>query len=281
MNGCSRHVNWICSPTCSILYPVKIELYAKEMANSSHQGNGIYNPAKLKLTLKIAISKLKYIQDKKQAVSRQQKRLIADLLKRGRENNALIRVELTIREDIYIELLEILELYCELLAARIMLLSDPSTTTCDPSLKEAVSSVIYAADHSELKELITIKDILVHKFGVDFGRKALTNEEGIVPKKVISKCNLVVVPESLTTSYLCEIAKVYDVPYSGLRDENSDDLEKSESVSVSTKDNENLRSVEANEGNKDRPNQKQSNDLKVKPADDFEALKARFDKLKG
>ena len=251
------------------------------MANLSHQGNSVYNQGKLKLTLKIAISKLKYIQDKKQAVSRQQKRLIADLLKRGRENNALIRVELTIRDDVYIELLEILELYCELLAARIVLLSDPSRTTCDPSLKEAVSSIIYAADHSELKELITIKDILIHKFGVDFGRKALTNEEEIVPKKVISKCNLVVIPESLTISYLCEIAKVYDVPYSGLKRENINDLQTSDSLSDTAKKNENQSSVEANEGSKDRPNQRQVKDSRAKPADDFEALKARFDRLKG
>jgi vacuolar protein sorting-associated protein IST1 len=47
---------------------------------------------------------------------------LAQLLETGKEQSARIRVENIIREDLNVELLEILELYCELLLARIGLL---------------------------------------------------------------------------------------------------------------------------------------------------------------
>lgn len=103
------------------------------------------NQTKLKTSLKMAISKLKFIQDKKTALTKQQRRQLADLLNQGKESSAKIRVENIIRDDIYIELLEFLELYCELLLARISIILDQSRTTCDPGLKEAVHSIIYAA----------------------------------------------------------------------------------------------------------------------------------------
>ena len=76
------------------------------------------NQTKLKTSLKMAISKLKFIQDKKTALTKQQRRQLADLLNQGKESSAKIRVENIIRDDIYIELLEFLELYCELLLAK-------------------------------------------------------------------------------------------------------------------------------------------------------------------
>lgn len=75
------------------------------------------NPLRLKTALKMAISKLRFIQEKT-AITKQQRRQLSELLSQGKESSSKIRVENIIRDDIYIELLEILELYCELLLAR-------------------------------------------------------------------------------------------------------------------------------------------------------------------
>jgi vacuolar protein sorting-associated protein IST1 len=70
----------------------------------------------------MAINRLRLIQQKESAIAKQQRRAMAQLLESGKEQSARIRVENIIREDINVELLEILELYCELLLARIGLL---------------------------------------------------------------------------------------------------------------------------------------------------------------
>jgi len=77
---------------------------------------------------------------------------------------------IVINEDIYIELLELLELYCELLIARFGLVEPKcvlsldlyrpvphqsfpvfSTREPDPAVSEGICSIIYAAPRTELK----------------------------------------------------------------------------------------------------------------------------------
>ena len=57
-------------------------------------------------------------QQKESALSKVARRQMAQLLEVGKEESARIRVENIIRQDISVELMEILELYCELLLAR-------------------------------------------------------------------------------------------------------------------------------------------------------------------
>ena len=61
-------------------------------------------------------------QQKESALSKVARRQMAQLLEVGKEESARIRVENIIRQDISVELMEILELYCELLLARIGLM---------------------------------------------------------------------------------------------------------------------------------------------------------------
>jgi vacuolar protein sorting-associated protein IST1 len=82
------------------------------------------------------VQRLRTLQEKKEAQAKAARRDIATLLERGKVETARIKVEnsnsylrrisvsssyrslLVINEDIYLELLELLELYCELLIAR-------------------------------------------------------------------------------------------------------------------------------------------------------------------
>jgi vacuolar protein sorting-associated protein IST1 len=83
------------------------------------------------------VQRLRTLQEKKEAQAKTARRDIATLLERGKAETARIKVEssmsylhlisvsvshgtfrIVINEDIYLELLELLELYCELLIAR-------------------------------------------------------------------------------------------------------------------------------------------------------------------
>lgn len=182
------------------------------------------NRTRLKTTLKMAISKLKFLQEKKTALTKQQRRQLADLLGAGKESSAKIRVENIIRDDIYIELLEYCELYCELLLARILIILDVHRTSVDPGLKEAVLLVMYSSHHTEIKELVMLGDMLRLKYGHEFASQVLANENNeYVPAKIVKRCDIEPPSEVLVDLYLTEIARAYGVPYSGLSESTNDD----------------------------------------------------------
>lgn len=242
------------------------------------------NATRLKTSIKMAISKLKFIQDKKTALAKQQRRQLADLLGQGKELSAKIRVENIIRDDIYVELLEYLELYCELLLARIGMITDINRQTCDSNLAEAVQSVIYSAQYTELKEMTSLKELLIHKYGVEFGKIAVENTDGVVPEKIVKRCEVEVPSETLVNLYLCEIARAYEAPYSGLAEY---ELIQAENDQSQDKDDDDDDDGNGSGGQKvkvaEEPvsvaNELPGTSVKT-PKDDFDALKARFAALK-
>lgn len=82
----------------------------------------MYNPTRLKVQLKLSINRLKMLQAKKTSLNQQHRREIGLLLEKGKDESARIRVEHIIRDDLLIEAMENLELYCDLLLARFGLL---------------------------------------------------------------------------------------------------------------------------------------------------------------
>lgn len=165
---------------------------------------------KLKVQLKLSIARLRMVQQKDEAVSKQQRRAMAALLESGKIESARIRVENIIRSDITTELHEILELYCELLLARTGLLEG---ATCDPGLEEAVKSLIYAAPRTDVKELQQVRVLLVEKYGKDFALQAIENNDGKVAPKVVNKLRVEPPPQALVDGYLEEIARTYGVDW--------------------------------------------------------------------
>ncbi|KAG7004740.1 hypothetical protein G7Y79_00023g053240 [Physcia stellaris] len=164
--------------------------------------------SKIKVQLKLAISRLRMVQQKDTAIAKQQRRAMAQLLEQGKEESARIRVENIIRSDIDTELLEILELYCELLLARTGLLE---AKDCDPGLEEAIKSIIYAAPRTEVKELQQTRQLLVEKYGKDFALQAIENSDGKVAERVVKKLKVEPPAQELVTLYLKEIARTYGV----------------------------------------------------------------------
>lgn len=170
--------------------------------------------------MKLAIARLRMVQKRDEALSKNQRRVMAQLLEVGKVESARIRVENIIRSDITTELHEILELYCELVLARAGLLEAP---TCDPGLEEAVKSIIYAAPKTEIKELQAVRAILAEKFGKEFVLQAMENTDGKVSEKVVKKLSVTPPKEELIVGYLEEIAKAYGVKWPKKAQENLGD----------------------------------------------------------
>ncbi|KAL8892416.1 MAG: hypothetical protein Q9205_004142 [Flavoplaca limonia] len=166
--------------------------------------------SKLKVQLKLSISRLRMVQQKDTAIAKQQRRQMAHLLEQGKEESARIRVENIIRSDITTELLEILELYCELLLARIGLLEPKE---CDPGLEEAIKSIIHAAPRTDVKELQQARQLLVEKYGKEFALEAIENSDGKVAERVVKKLRVEPPEAMLVDLYLKEIAKTYGVDW--------------------------------------------------------------------
>lgn len=162
------------------------------------------------MQLKLAISRLRMVQQKDTALAKQQRRAMAQLLEQGKEESAKIRVENIIRSDIDTELLEILELYCELLLARTGLME---AKECDPGLEEAVKSIIYAAPRTDIKELQQVRALLVEKYGKEFAVDAMENKDDKVAERVLKKLRVEPPPAELVTLYLQEIARTYGITW--------------------------------------------------------------------
>ncbi|CDO92764.1 unnamed protein product [Kluyveromyces dobzhanskii CBS 2104] len=170
----------------------------------------------------MSIQRLRYAQEKQQALAKQSRREVAKLLSESKEQKAHYRVESLINDDIHIELLEILELYCELLHARVAIVNTITDEIClieshdDDGINEATRAIVYASIHApEIKELLQIKDLLGLKFGGEF-IKAIVDSKIGVPDKVLKKCSPRLPEQDLVELYLREIARTYEVSYSGL-----------------------------------------------------------------
>ncbi|KAF3933281.1 hypothetical protein ABW20_dc0107679 [Dactylellina cionopaga] len=166
--------------------------------------------SKLKVALKLSISRLRMVQQKQSAVAKINRRALAQIIEQGKLESAKIRVENIIREDINVELLEILELYCELLLARIGLMEMKEV---DPGLEEAIQSIIYAALRTDVKELAQVRVILVEKYGKAYAQTAIDNTDGKVAERVSKKLRVEPPSPELVELYMQEIAKTYHVPY--------------------------------------------------------------------
>ncbi|KAF7337604.1 hypothetical protein MSAN_02233700 [Mycena sanguinolenta] len=188
-----------------------------------------WNAPKAKVQLRLSVQRLRTLQQKKEAQAKASRRGpqppsfplilligaadVVSLLERGKTETARIKVETIINEDIHIELLELLELYSELLLARFGLL-DQNTREPDPGIAEGVCAIIHAAPRTELKELHILRDILMHKYGREFSVAVMENRDGCVSERVVRKLVNVTPSSELVDAYLHEIAKAYGVEWS-------------------------------------------------------------------
>ncbi|EXJ90203.1 hypothetical protein A1O1_03302 [Capronia coronata CBS 617.96] len=178
---------------------------------------------KLKSTLRLLIPRLRNAQKKDTALSIASRREMAELLAQSREASARIRVENIIHTDITVELMEILELYAELLLARAGLLDirdknikeGMTTGIDDTGLEEAAASIIYSAPRlpRDVRELGIVRNMLIERFGKEFAIKANENQDNCVPARVVDRLKVDPPSQKLVQAYLEEIARTYGVDW--------------------------------------------------------------------
>ncbi|XP_021807134.1 uncharacterized protein LOC110751022 [Prunus avium] len=126
-----------------------------------------FKPAKCKTSLKLAVSRIKLLKNKKDAQVKQIKRELAQLLETGQERTARIRVEHVLREEKTKAAYELIEIYCELIAARLPMIE--SQKNCPIDLKEAITSVVFASPRcADIPELMDVRKHFTAKYGKEF-----------------------------------------------------------------------------------------------------------------
>ncbi|KDE03217.1 hypothetical protein MVLG_06274 [Microbotryum lychnidis-dioicae p1A1 Lamole] len=170
-----------------------------------------WNSQRAKIQLKLAIQRLRLLAGKKTQLAKTTRREIASLLEKGKIESAGIKVEGVMGDDLTIELLEMLELYCELLLARFGLLEQ--VKEIDSGVSEAVIGIIHAAPRTELKELHLLRNMLMAKGGRDFAIACMDNTDNCVPERITSKLIVATPPPELVDLYLYEISKAYSIDW--------------------------------------------------------------------
>lgn len=110
-----------------------------------------------------------------------------------------------------VEAHEILELFCELLGGRMELIK--SCKDCPMDMQEAVYSLIYAADRTEIPELKEVKKQFKKKYGKEFVERGSTNFNGCVNERIVDKLSIYPPNKLLVKNYLSEIAKAHNVDW--------------------------------------------------------------------
>ncbi|KAI0001771.1 DUF292-domain-containing protein [Russula vinacea] len=174
-----------------------------------------WNSTKAKVPIySLSVQRLRTLQEKKGAQAKAARRDIATLLERGKAELHVSKWKavILINEDIHLELLELLELYCELLIARFGLV-EQNTREPDPAVSEGICSIIYAAPRTELKVLHVLRDLLMHKYGREFSVAVMENRDNCVSERVMKKIALDMPSADLVEGYLAEIARGYGVQW--------------------------------------------------------------------
>jgi hypothetical protein len=177
---------------------------------------GGFNPNKTKTQLRLCVSRIKLLQNKKNLIIRQQRKDIAGLLANGKEDSARIRVEALIQEQGCSIAYEILELYCELLSVRVELMKMNKSLPED--MRESVASVIYAARRcsAQLPELKAVKDQLLAKYGKDYIQRCQSDETCVLEQvnpRVIDSLAIKVPAPKHKLALLSEIALEHNVDW--------------------------------------------------------------------
>ena len=95
--------------------------------------------------------RIKLFKNKKTIQIQASKKAVANFLQEGKVEKARLEAERIVRDDFFIEAYDILELMCELVRDNVKLLE--AEDECPYDMVEAVSTILYAADRTEVPEL--------------------------------------------------------------------------------------------------------------------------------
>ena len=171
-----------------------------------------WHATRTKIQLKLAIQRSRMLQEKKAALHKKVRLEIAELVERHKLESARVKTESLIMDDIHLELLELLELYCETHYARFGLLEGRDNEP-DDAIREPMIAIIHAAHRTEVKELHVLQNMLSARYSTEFSEAALQNTENCVSERITRKLAFHLPPPEMVDAYLSEICKAYQVPF--------------------------------------------------------------------
>ena len=181
----------------------------------------------------MATHRIKIVINKKKVLIQTAKKEIANLLVEGKEEKACIRAESLIREDFTIEALEILDMLCDLCHERVRYIS--SNEDCPADIKQAVCSLIYAANKIDVKELGEVKSQFSWKYGSKFIKAAEENEDQVVNERIVKKLSVDPPSAFMVQGYLIDLSQEYELrwtPKTLLEDPNSSPMQPPSGFSI-------------------------------------------------
>ncbi|CAL8085457.1 unnamed protein product [Calicophoron daubneyi] len=169
--------------------------------------------SKLKSNLRLCNNRLGLLKKKKTEINLKNRREIAELLKDAKTERGRIKTEQIVREDYVVEVMEILQTYCDLLLSRFGIFE--AKAEVDPSLEAAIATLIWCVPRlgAEVNELNVIKQQFAAKYTKGYVDSCLENKLKKVNPAVIQKLDIVAPSPSLIEMYMMEIARAYDVTY--------------------------------------------------------------------
>ncbi|CAH1799124.1 unnamed protein product [Owenia fusiformis] len=171
------------------------------------------NYSKLRTNLRLSINRLKLLEKKKTEMGEKARKEIVNYITSNKIDRARIRVEHIVREDYLVEAMEILEMYCDLLLARMGLIENQKDL--DPGLEEAIATIIWITPRliSDVAELKTVTEQLTSKYSKEFADACRKNELSNVNQRIIQKMSVEAPPKLLIEKYLIEIARTYNAAF--------------------------------------------------------------------
>lgn len=172
-----------------------------------------FKPAKCKTSLKLAVSRIKLLKNRREAQLKQMKRDLAQLLQSGQDQTARIRVEHVVREEKTMAAYDLIEVYCEMIAARLPIIE--SQKNCPIDLKEAITSIIFASPRcSDIPELMEIRKHFTAKYGKDFISVALElRPECGVSRNLVEKLSATAPDGQTKIKILAAIAEEHNIKW--------------------------------------------------------------------
>ncbi|KAJ9688217.1 hypothetical protein PVL29_014103 [Vitis rotundifolia] len=172
-----------------------------------------FKSAKCKTSLKLAVSRIKLLKNRREAQLKQMKRDLAQLLESGQDQTARIRVEHVVREEKTMAAYDLVEVYCEMITARLPIIE--SQKNCPIDLKEAITSVIFASPRcSDIPELMEIRKHFTAKYGKDFiSAAAELRPECGVSRNLVEKLSATAPDGQTKIKILAAIAEEHNIKW--------------------------------------------------------------------
>ncbi|KAM0932542.1 putative vacuolar protein sorting-associated protein Ist1 [Dioscorea sansibarensis] len=181
-----------------------------------------FKAEKCKIALKLVRTRLTLTKNKKGIQVKQMRRDISMLLAAGQDQSALIRVEHVIREEKNLSVYELIDIYCELIIARLPIIE--SQKNCPFELREAISSVIFASSRcADIPEIIDVRKQFVSKYGKEFIIAALeVRPECGVSSMLVEKLSAKAPDSKTKMKALSSIAEEFNIKWDikSLEDQN-------------------------------------------------------------